>query len=90
MTTAHTLALNTWVDGNIWLVQLHSEVYYAEGPDGQQHPYLALKFESHREDHKGTNNHNWIGIVDWNGKHWKVEPEPLPKFGARVWFNFTE
>lgn len=76
-------------DGNIWKVELRSEVAHAVGPDGQQHPYIISRFKSQREDGGGTNNENWIGIVDWDGSHWKVEPKYSSEVGQPITFNLT-
>jgi hypothetical protein len=77
-------------DGNIWKVQLHSELVYAEGPGGNKVPYVICRFESHREDNQGTNNENWIAIVGWDGSRWKVEPKYSNEVGQPIQFTLTQ
>ena len=78
-------------DGNIWHVYLRTEVVSGLGPDGKTPvPYVIKKFDSHREDNGGNNTENWIAIVDWNGDHWKVEPEYATFLGNPVSFKLTK
>jgi hypothetical protein len=56
-------------DGAQWKVEVRLETVR----DGNGNPYFICEFETYKLPNHGRKRSQWIGVVDWEGTHWKVE-----------------